>query len=138
MHPEQVKFLSNKISTFTNKHANTRLSLSGQKEIQELLEKDDFKVLTPDKVVTPEEVPSSTQAFNPCFVDYIKDPCIDKVNKKSRPIVHAYNVEKKSLTLMHSLKIPKVSQGIGSCLTTIMQDDNNNNIKFNLREITKA
>ncbi len=60
MHPEQVKILSDEIGTFTNNHANARLSASGQKEIQGLLEKDDFKVLTPDKVVTPKEVPSST------------------------------------------------------------------------------
>ncbi len=110
----------------------------GQKEIQGLFEKDDFKFLTPNKVVTPEKVPSSTQVFNPRFVDYIKDPCTDKVYKKSRLVVHAYNDEKKSLALMHSPKIPGVSQGIGSCLDAIIRDDNNNNIRFNLREITQA
>ncbi len=59
MHPEQVKIVSNKIGTFTNKYADVQLSTSGQKKIQKLLEKDVFKVITPDKVVMPKQVPSS-------------------------------------------------------------------------------
>ena len=138
MHLEQVKILSDEIDTFTNKYVDIRLFASGQKEIQRLLEKDDFKVVTPDKVVTPEEVPSSTQVFNPRFVHNIKDPCTDKVYEKSRSAVHAYNDEKKGLTLMHLPKIPGVSQGIGSCLTTIIRDNDNDNIRFYLRDIMQA
>ena len=52
--------------------------------------------------------------------------------------MHIYNDEKKNLVLMHSPKIPEVSQGIGSCLTAIIQDNDNNNIRFYLRDITKA
>ena len=38
-----------------------------------------------------EKAPNNTQIFNSHFDDDIKDPCIDKTNKKSRSIVHAYN-----------------------------------------------
>ncbi len=138
IHPEQVKIVLGKLDTFTNQHADAQLSVSGQKEIQKLLEKDVFKVVTPDKVVMPEEVPSSTQVFNSSLVDNIKDPCTDKAYEKSRPVVHAYNDEKKNLMLMHSPKIPGVSQGIGSYLAAIIQDDDNNNIRFYLRNITQA
>ncbi len=69
MHPEQVKIMLDKLDTFTNKHANAQLSASGQKKIQKLLEKDIFKVVTPDKVVMPEEVPSNTQVFNSSITD---------------------------------------------------------------------
>ena len=132
MHLEQVKIVSDKLDTFINKHADAQLSASGQKEIQKLLEKDVFKV------VMPEEVSSSTQVFNSSLVDNIKDPCNDKVYEKSRPVVHTYNDEKKNLMLMHSPKIPEVSQGISSCLAAIMRDDDNDNIKFYLQDITQA
>ena len=56
MHPEQ------------NKNADSQLSISGQKEIQRLPEKDVFKV------VMPEKIPSSLQVFDFCFIDEIKDP----------------------------------------------------------------
>ncbi len=127
MYPEQVKILSDEIDTFTNKHADVRLSASGQKEIQGLLEKDVFKVVTLDKDVTPEEVPSSTQVFDSRFVDDIKDPCTDKAYEKSRPVVHVYNDEKKNLVLIHLPKIPGVRQSIGSCFAAIIRDDDNDN-----------
>ena len=76
MHPKQVKIVSDKVNTFTNKHADTQLSASRQKKIQEQLEK--------------------------------------------------------------YLKIPRVSQGISSCLATMIQDNYNDNIRFYLRDITRA
>ena len=39
---------------------------------------------------------------------------------------------------MHSSKILEVSQGIGSCLTAIIQNNDNDNIRFYLRDITQA
>ena len=138
MHPEQVKIVSDKLDIFTNKHTNAQLSVSEQKKIQKLLEKDVFRVVTPNIIVMSEEVLSSTQVFNSSLVDNIKDPCNDKVYEKSRSLVHTYNNEKKNLVLMHSRKIPEVSQGIGSCLAIIMQDNDNNNIRFYLRDITQV
>ena len=138
MHPKQVKIVSDKLDIFTNKYADTQLFASGQKKIQKLLKKDVLKVVTPDKIVMSEEVSSSTQVFNSSLVDNIKDPCNDKAYEKSRPVVHTYNDEKKNLVLMHSPKIPEVSQGIGSCLAVIMRDNGNNNIRFYLRDITQA
>ena len=62
--------MSDKLETFTKKDADAQISqytASGQKEITGLLEKDVFKVVTPeefvtaDKDVAPEEIPSDTQ-----------------------------------------------------------------------------
>lgn len=80
-HPEQVKIVSDKLDIFTNKHANAQLSAFGQK--QGVFEKNVFKIVILDKVVTPEEVPNSTQVFNSYFVDEVKDPYTDKVYEKS-------------------------------------------------------
>ena len=52
--------------------------------------------------------------------------------------MHAYNDEKKNFVLIHSPKIPGVSQGIGSYLVAIIQDDDNDNIRFYLQDITQA
>ncbi len=135
MHLKQVKILSDKLDTFTNKYANAQLSASGQKENQKLLEKDVFKVVTLDKIIMLEEVLSSTQVFNSSLVDNIKDPCTDKAYEKNRPVMHTYNDEKKNLenlVLIHLPKIPKVNQGIGFCLAAIIRDNDNDNIKFYL------
>ena len=60
IYPEQVKIMSDKLDIFTNKHANIQLFAFGQKKIQKLLEKDVFKLVTPDKIVISEEVSSNT------------------------------------------------------------------------------
>ena len=86
----------------------------------------------------PKEVPSNIQVFNSYFVDNIKDPCIDKADEKSRPVVNIYNDEKKNLMLIHSSKIPEVRQSIGSCLAAIFQADDNNNIRFYLQDIMQV
>ncbi len=133
--------MSHKIDTFTNKYLNAQSSTSEQKEIQKLLEKDIFKVVTLDKIVIPEQVISSTQVFNTSFVDNIKDLCTDKAYEKNRLVVYTYNDEKKNLknlVLIHLPKIPEVSQSIGSCLTAIIQDNDNKNIKFYLQDIMQA
>lgn len=68
----------------------------------------------------------------------MKDLCNDKAYEKSCPVVYTYHNKKKNLVLMHSLKIPRVSQSIGSYLTAIIQNNNNNNITFYLWDITQA
>ena len=97
--------MSDKLDTFTNKHADSQLSASGQK--QGLFEKDVFKVVIPDKVVTPEEVPNSTQVFNSRFIDEIKDPYTNKAYGKSRLVVQADNDKDKNLELT---KLPIIQQ----------------------------
>ena len=84
------------------------------------------------------EVLSSIQIFNFNLVDNIKTLCNDKAYKKSHLVVHTYNDEKKNLVLMYSSKILEVSQGIDSCLVAIIQDNNNNNIKFYLQDIIQT
>ena len=89
--PKQVKIVSDKVDIFTNKHADVQLSASRQKKIQGLHKKDVFKVVTPNKVIPPEKFPNSIQVFNSRFVDNRKDPCTDKADEKSRPVVYVYN-----------------------------------------------
>ncbi len=100
-----------------------------QKEIQELLEKDIFKVIMPEKI------PSRIQVFNSSLVDNIKNLYTDKAYKKNRPVVHIYNNKKKNFVLIHLSKILEVNQDIGSCLADIIQDNDNNNIRFYLWNI---
>ncbi len=138
MHLEQIKILSDKIDTFTSKYIDTQLSVSGQKEIQRLLEKDIFKVVTLNKVVMSEEIPSSLQVFDSCFVNDIKDLYTDKAYEKSCPVMHAYNDKKKNLMLMHFPKKLEVRQSISFCLTTIIGNNDNNNIKIYLQDIMQA
>lgn len=52
--------------------------------------------------------------------------------------MHIYNNEKKSLMLMHSPKILEVSQNISFYFDAIMGNNNNDNIRFSLREIMQA
>ena len=85
-----------------------------------------------------EEVLNNLQIFDFCFVDEIKNLCIDKAYKKCRPVMHAYNDEEKNLVLIHSPKIPGVSRGIGSYLVAIIQDNDNDNIRFYLQDIIQA
>ena len=110
MHLGQVKFLLNKLGIFTNKYASAPLFTSGQKKIEELLENDIFKVVTPKYVVTSEEILSSIQILNSGFYDNIKNPYIDKANKRSCPIIYAYNNEKKNIMLRHLSQIPEVTK----------------------------
>ena len=97
--------MSDKLDTFTNKHADSQLSASGQK--QGLFEKDVFKVVILDKVVMLEEVPNSTQVFNSCFIDEIKDLCTNKAYEKSCLVVQADNDKDKNLELT---KLPIIQQ----------------------------
>lgn len=46
-----------------------------------------FKIVTPEKVVTPKEVLSNTRIFNSYFVNEIKDLCIDKIYEKNQVVV---------------------------------------------------
>ena len=130
--PAEYSYGKPEMHSKQNKNADSQPSISEQKEIQKLPEKDVFKV------VTTEKIPSSSQVFNFCFVDEIKDPCINKTYKKSRPVMHTYNDDEKNLMLIHSPKIPRVSQDIGSYLAAIIQDDDNDNIRFYLQDIMQA
>lgn len=101
--------MSNKLDIFTNKHIDTQLSISGQKEIQKLLEKDIFKVIILNKIIISKGVLNSTQVFHFSLVDNIKDLCNDKACKKSCLVAHIYNNEKENRVLMHLPKILEVS-----------------------------
>lgn len=86
-----------KLNIFTHKYIDAQLSVFEQKEIQKLFKKDIFKVVTPDKVITPKKVPNSIQIFNSSLVNNIKNPYIDQVYKKYYLVVHSHNNEKKKL-----------------------------------------
>ena len=53
-----------------------------------------FDIVTPKKVVIPEEIPSNAEVLNSCFMNKINDIYIDKAHKKSRLVVKAYNNNK--------------------------------------------
>lgn len=67
-----------------------------KKKIQELFEKDVFKIVTSNKFVTLERFPSNIQVFNSCFIDDNIDPCTNKVYKKICLVIYAYHNKKKS------------------------------------------
>lgn len=66
----------------------------------------------------------------------IKDLCTIKANKKIYLIGYIYNNNKKNLILMHLLKILEVSQNISFCFVAIIWNNDNNNINFDLQNIT--
>lgn len=92
----------------------------GKRNFKDLFEKNIFKVITLNKVIKFEKVLNSTQVFNSCLVDEIKDPCIGKTYKKYCPVIHTYNNKKKDNILINSLKILGVSKSINFCLTIII------------------
>lgn len=58
--------------------------------------------VTPDKAVTTEEIPSSTQVLNSYFDDEIKNPGTHKAYEKSRLVLQAGNDKDKKLELTQS------------------------------------
>ena len=130
--------MSNKFDIFTNKYADTQLSAFRQKKIQKLLKKGFFKAVIFNKVVFLEKVLNSKQVFNFYFDDDIKNPHTNKVNEKSCQVMYYYNNEKKNLVLMHLPKILKVCQNISLCFTVMIKNNDNNNIRFYLRDIIQA
>lgn len=103
-----------------------------------LLEKDIFKAITPDKIITAKEVTCSIQVFNPYFADERKDPYTNKADEKSCQVEHSYNDGKTNLVLMYSRKILKASQSIGFCFTAIIYNNKNDNIRFYSQDITQT
>lgn len=85
-----------------------------------------------------EKIPNNTQSLNFYFVNDIKYLCTDKTYEKSCLVIHTYNDKKKNLVLKHLPKILKVSQGIDSCFIAIIQENDNNNVRFYLQDIKQA
>ena len=102
MHSGHAKVVLGKLGKFTTKYTNASLFASRQKEIKRLPEKDVFKVVILKYIITPEEILSSIQVFNSGLYDNIKDPCIDKLRKRSRPVIYTFNNEMKNIMLRHS------------------------------------
>lgn len=105
MHTKYVKIVLGKLETFIRQYINAQLSAFLQKKIQRLFEKDFFKVVASNKVVILEDVPSSTQVFNSCFIDKIKNLYINIAYKENRLIMQAYKNEDKNLKLTQLTKI---------------------------------
>ena len=98
----------------------------GQKKIERFDENNSFKVITPEKVL------NSIQDLNSRFLNDIKDLCTDKAYEKSHSVIYAYNDEKKNSILGHLPKIPKISHGISFYFASIIQDNDNDKIRFYL------
>lgn len=111
---------------------NVRLppyTLSRQKEISGLLEKEVFQV------VNSKDMPVGIRVFNSRFVDEIKNAGTDKAFEKSCLVVQAYNDFNKDLVLTQSPTIQQVCQRLIVCLAAILQD---NITKLYLRDVTQA
>lgn len=81
----------NKFAEYINKDINILLLqciVSKQEDIAKLLKKNIVKI------VIPEEVLSNTQVFNSCFVNEIKDRCIDKAYGKNQLVIQTHNNNK--------------------------------------------
>jgi hypothetical protein len=98
-----------------------------QKEINDLIEKDVFRSISKDDVL------SDVRIFNFRFVNEIKHLDIDKVFKKSRLVVQTFNDQNKNLILTQSFIIQRISQRLIVCLIVVFS-------KLNLyfRNITQA
>lgn len=72
----------NKIDTFTKNDLKIAKLLENVSKV--VIHKE---FVTLNKVIISEEVLPSTHVSNSCFINEIKDPCIDKAHKKSRLII---------------------------------------------------
>lgn len=114
MQPKQVKTFLVKINTFIDIYTDVQFSAFGQKEIKSLLGKDFFKIFT------LEDVTSTIQIYNSCFVEEIKDLSIDKAYEKKCLVIYAYNDKEKIFVLKNSPKIPGVNQSISCYFASII------------------
>ena len=106
-----------------------QFTLSRQKEISGLLEKEVFKL------VKPKDVPADARVFNSQFVDKIKNAGIDKAFEKSCLVIQACNDLNKDLVLTQSPTIQQVSQCFIVCFAATLQD---NTTKLYLRNVIQA
>jgi hypothetical protein len=99
---------------------------SRRKEIIDLLEKRVFELIIIDAVLR------NVRIFNSRFVDEIKHSDIADVYEKSRLMIQAYNDHDKTLVLIQSSTIQRMSQRIILVLTAIIKHN------LYLRDITQA
>jgi hypothetical protein len=103
------------------------LKNSRQKEINDLLKKHVFELITVDVVLR------NVQIFNFRFVDEIKHSDTTDVYEKSRLVIQTYNDHEKTLMLTQSFTIQRISQRIILVLTAYISD-----CYLYLRDITHA
>ena len=109
---------------------SSQCAASRQKEITGLLKKEIFEI-----VVDHQNISSNTRIFNSRFVDEIKHSSIDKAFEKSRLVIQAYNDEEKTLVLIQSSTIQRISQRLIICLAVVLQDTDT---KLYFRNITQT
>ncbi len=101
---------------------------SRKKEINGLLEKRVFELITLDQVF------ENVRIFNSRFVDEIKHSGISQAFEKSRLVVQAYNDQEKDLVLTQVLTIQRMSQRI----ILVIASSTINDCHLYLRDITQA
>jgi hypothetical protein len=84
-----------------------------QKEIEDLIEKDVFQLVSKD------DVSSDVRIFNFRFVNEIKHFDIDKTFEKSRLVVQTFNDQNKNLILTQSFIIQRINQRLIVCLIVV-------------------
>ena len=113
--PEQVDIFD----AFTDAGTDAKISeypASRQEKIAGPLGKNVFMVvtleefITSDKVVTPEDVPSSAQSFSSCFLDETKIPGTDKAYDENRLKASDYTIKVISTYHLHYKEIPEMTE----------------------------
>lgn len=112
---------------------SSSLSILELIKIEELQEKDIFKIVISDKIVTSEKVSSCSQSFHPCYFNDIKDLCTDKAYERSCLIMHVYNDKQKNIVLRHFSIIQEFSQGLRDIIQTYIKIASNFNPDFYIR-----
>lgn len=79
-----------------------------------------FNVIILNRMIMHEEFSRSIKCSYFCLVHNIKDLHIDKLYKKSWPVLYIYNNLKKDFVLMHLSKILGVSKDIDVDLNVII------------------
>jgi hypothetical protein len=98
---------------------------SRRKEINDLLEKRVFELITIDKVS------ENVRIFNSRFVDEIKHSGTSQAYEKSRLVIQVYNDQEKNLMLTQISIIQRMSQRIILVVVSSIKD-----CHFYLRDIT--
>jgi hypothetical protein len=112
---------------FNTISVDSPFTASRQKEIVGLLEKGVFLP------VNKGDVPSNIRIFNSRFVDEVKNPGTEKAFEKSRLMMQAFNDQNKTLVLIQSSIIQRVSQRLIICLAASLPQMN-----LYLRDIIQA
>jgi hypothetical protein len=121
------KYLASIANVIFNINIDSSFTAFKQKEIVDLLEKEMFLS------VNKKDVSANIRIFNSRFVDEVKNSGTEKAFEKFRLMIQAFNDQNKTLVLIQSSIIQRVSQRLIICLVISLFQ-----MKLYLRNITQA